>query len=162
MPLALVSMLLGLVLIVLGVTQANLWIKSRATPKPIQGRLTEDIRDPREAAAILLAYMAGGDSDEGSSQREMMRAMLQQRFDLSSEDADDLCDFGASVVKQVGDIPGSLRQILRPLREQCTLPEMKDIMAMTEQLASSPPTEEQRVFLSDVRAGLHLTAQTRL
>lgn len=120
--------------------------------------LTERLTDPREAAAVLLVRQALHEGRVKPEHKEVITALMQQVFSVDEREAEGLFSFGRAAAGQSSDAPGSVRPLLRPVRERCTLAEMKDLVAMLEQVGETggPMNERQRGLIAAVRRDLKL------
>ncbi len=122
-------------------------------------RLVETLTDPREAASILLVQMALYRGQVTLAQKTQIMAMMQDTFGSDEDEAEGLFSFGRMAVGQLGDVSASLKRLLRPLAERCTLAEMKDLVGMMHAVAAADdqsPTVEQCKLVDAVRAELKL------
>ena len=127
-------------------------------PKPAERRLTEALTDPREAAAVLLVQQAAYGSPVTVEEKQTILALMQGAFGVDQGEAEGLFSFGRAAVGQAGDAANSLRRLVRPIREACTLDEMKDLASMLEQVGETdgPMNEHQRRLVGELRRALNL------
>ena len=134
--------------------------RRRQRPAPTAARVTERLDDPREAAAILLVQQAVYEGHVTPAHKQAITAMMAHSFEATPDEAEGLYSFGRMAVGQTGDAANSLRRLLAPIRERCTLAEMKDLAAMLEQVGETggPMTDAQARLVSEVRRALSLPA----
>lgn len=130
----------------------------RRRKKPSERRLTEALTDPREAAAVLLVQQAVYAGPVTVEEKQTILALMRGAFGVSASEAEGLFSFGRAAVGQVGDAANSLRRLVRPVREACTLEEMKDLASMLEQVGETggPMNEHQRRLVDELRRALAL------
>ena len=124
-------------------------------------RVTERLSDPREAAAILLVQQAAYEGHVGADQRSAILSLMTANFGVTGAEAEDLYAFARMAVDQTGDAGNSLRRLLQPVRDRCTLAEMKDLAAMLVQVGETggPMNDRQDRLVADVRRALSLPAR---
>jgi uncharacterized tellurite resistance protein B-like protein len=155
-----VLVLLGLAVIAFAVAREVLQrLKTRErAPRPVRRPLVEKLGDPREAAAVLMVRMALLSGRLTSDEKEVILSLMRGVFGASDEEAEGLFSFGRAAAGQTDDDAPSVRRLLRPVHDRCTLPEMKDLAAMLEQVGETggPMNEAQRALLATVRKALRL------
>lgn len=121
-------------------------------------RMSERLTDPREAAAILLVQQASYAGPLTVAQKQTILALMRGAFGVDAGEAEGLYSFGVAAIGQTGDAANSLRRLVVPIRDACTLEEMKDLAAMMEQVgaADGPMNEHQRRLLDELRRALSL------
>ena len=127
-------------------------------PKRPERRLTEALTDPREAAAVLLVQQAAYDGPVSVEEKQVILALMRGAFGVDAGEAEGLFSFGRAAVGQAGDAANSLRRLVRPIREACTLDEMKDLAGMLEQVGETNGSmnEHQRRLVDELRRALNL------
>ena len=127
-------------------------------PKPTERRLTEVLTDPREAAAVLLVQQAVYAGPVTIEEKQTILALMRGAFGVDAGEAEGLFSFGRAAVGQAGDAANSLRRLVRPIRDACTLDEMKDLAAMLEQVGETDGAmnEHQRRLVAELRRALNL------
>ena len=127
--------------------------------REVDSRLIENIADPREAAAVLMAQIASYDGEITSQQKDRMKELMGQHFGADNETSEGLYSFGRMAIGQINDAANSLRKLLRPIMDALTLDEMKEFVTMLEEMAEveGAPTDRQRQLISEVRRVLSLT-----
>ena len=156
-----------LVLLVLAGLALFVWRELRAARRRAaqaaasSRRLTERLVDPREAAAVLLVQQASYRGALDAQHRQVILALMRSAFGASAQEADGLYGFGRMAVSQTGDAANGLRRLLAPVREHCTLEEMKDLIAMLEQVGETtgPMNDHQRRLVEEARRALYLDAR---
>ena len=125
-----------------------------------QRKLTEQLTDPREAAAILLVQQAAYEGGVTVEQKHIILALMRGAFGVDAGEAEGLYSFGRMAIGQTGDAANALRRLVRPIKEACTLEEMKDLAGMMEQVgeASGPMNDHQRRLVNELRRALNLPA----
>ena len=126
-------------------------------------RMSERLTDPREAAAILLVQQASYAGPLTVPQKQTILALMRSAFGVDASDAEGLYSFGLAAIGQTGDAANSLRRLVVPIKEACTLEEMKDLASMMEQVAATdgPMNEHQRRLLGELRRALSLPDPAR-
>ena len=132
----------------------------RLTRRRPQGprRMSERLTDPREAAAILLVQQAAYGGPLTVPQKQTIMALMRGAFGVDASEAEGLYSFGRAAIGQTGDAANSLRRLVVPIREACTLDEMKDLASMLEQVGATegPMNEHQRRLVDELRRALSL------
>lgn len=152
-------LLVGVVLLVIGGREYWRWRRRRAFGEKSRGRLVEQLTDPREAAAILLVQTAAyGNGQVSVAEKERMTALMARQFACDPDEAEGLYSFGRMAVGQMNDALNSLGRLLRPIRERCTLNEMKQLVAMMTEVAAvdGAPDPDARRLIEETRGALHL------
>ena len=151
------ALILFLALCVLAWLAARQLSALRRPSRP-RRRLTEALTDPREAAAVLLVQQAAYAGPVGVQEKQTILALMRGAFGVDAGEAEGLFSFGRAAVGQAGDAANSLRRLVRPIREACTLDEMKDLAAMLEQIGETdgPMNEHQRRLVGELRRALNL------
>ena len=125
---------------------------------PGAARLTEQLTDPREAAAILLVQQAAYEGRVTPAHKQAILTLMTATFGVDEDEAAGLYGFGRMAVGQTGDAANNLRRLLAPVRAQCTLAEMKDLAAMLVQVGETggAMNDAQARLTSEVRRALSL------
>ena len=146
------------VLAYVAVRELRAYSRRRAFAAKSNRRITEALTDPREAAAILLVQQAAYEGHISTDQKALVTGLMQQAFDASPVEAEELYAFGRAAVGQAGDAANSLRRLLRPIYDSCTLEEMKELVAMLEEVSSldGAPTDQQRRLTAATARALSL------
>lgn len=129
---------------------------ARAAPR--QTRVTEQLSDPREAAAILLVQQAAYEGHVSQAHKTAILALMSAQFGAEPSEADGFYAFARMAVGQTGDAANSLRRLLGPIKARCTLAEMKALADMLVQVGETggPMNEAQKRLVQDVRRALSL------
>ena len=122
----------------------------------IDQRLIENLSDPREAAAILAFQIAQYDGAVTERQRMAIIADMRETFEADAETADGLFAFARMAVGEINDAGNSVRKILRPVAEVCTVDEKASLIAMLDRAAEieGPPSDAQRRLIAEARRAL--------
>ena len=122
----------------------------------IDQRLIENLSDPREAAAILAFQISQYDGAVTERQRMAIIADMRETFEADAETADGLFAFARMAVGEINDAGNSVRKILRPVAEVCTVDEKASLIAMLDRAAEieGPPTDAQRRLIAEARRAL--------
>lgn len=128
-------------------------VRNARWSRRIDGRLIENLEDPREAAAILLFQMAAYDGAVTERQRAAIVAEMRRAFSASAEGAEGLFAFARMAAGQINDAGNSLRKILRPVLAACTDDEKRDLVDMMLRIAEveGPVSEAQHRLASEAR-----------
>jgi hypothetical protein len=91
-------------------------------------------------------------------QKQAITSEMQEAFGVDADDAEGLFSFGRMAVGQIGDAVRSMKRLVQPILDNCTLQEMKDLIAMLERVSAvdGPPDAAQRRLISEARQTLHL------
>lgn len=145
-------------LLVLGYFAFRAYKRSRDRAPVRQPRVTEQLTDPREAAAILLVQQAVYEGHVTPEHKQVILALMTANFEADEAEAEGLYSFGRMAVGQTGDAANSLRRLLAPVRERCTLSEMKDLAAMLVQVGETggAMNDQQARLVAEVRRALSL------
>ena len=148
-------------LLLLGYLGFRAWQRAQDRPAARQSRATEQLTDPREAAAILLVQQAVYEGHVTPEHKQVILALMAANFEADEAEAEGLYSFGRMAVGQTGDAANSLRRLLTPIRERCTLAEMKDLAAMLVQVGETggPMNDAQARLVAEVRRALSLPPQ---
>ena len=119
----------------------------------VDQRLIENLSDPREAAAILMVQVAAYDGAVTDRQHAQMVSDMRGNFDADEETAEGLYAFGRMAVGEINDAGNSVRKILRPVTEVCTVDEKASLIAMLDRTAEieGAPTDIQRRLIAEAR-----------
>ncbi|WP_031553843.1 hypothetical protein [Parvularcula oceani] len=155
------QLLLLLALLVLSFVlarQARRFFARRESAARSRRRLVETLSDPRDAAAILLVQQAAYEGHVSLDHKRVITALMRKAFGSDEAEAEGLFSFGRMAIGQTGDAADALPRLLRPIRERCTLDEMKELLAMLEEVASTqaPPNDKQRALIVATRRALRL------
>jgi uncharacterized tellurite resistance protein B-like protein len=128
--------------------------------KKSDASVLDGIEDPRDSAAILMAQIASYDGEITSRQKQKMKELMIVAFQADDETAEGLYSYARMVIGQLNDAANSLRKLLRPVMDKLTLEEMKQLVAMLDEMAEveGEPTERQRQLVMEVRRVLSLDA----
>lgn len=155
---AVVSALVGLVLVLLAVREAT----KLAARRPRAPRNIDDVNraidDPRRSGAVLLVQLALYRGDVSAADKAVMITAMRDVFEVDALGAEALFSFGRMAAGQLGDAASSLTSILRPVKDRCTLNEMKDLAEMLDEVdrALGPETDQGTALRRSVRQALHL------
>ena len=129
---------------------------------PRATRVTERLTDPREAAAILLVQQAVYEGHVTPAHKDAIVSLMKAQFGADDQEAEGLYSFGRMAVGQTGDAANSLRRLLAPIRERCTLDEMKALADMLVQVGETgaPMKDAQARLVAEVRRALSLPAES--
>jgi len=116
-------------------------------------RLIETLKDPREAAAILMVQIASYDGEVTAAQKARIENLMLVNFHSDPDEAQGLYSFGRMAVGQINDAANSLRHILRPIQSSLTPAEMTDLVQMLETVSEveGEPNDRQRQLIAAVR-----------
>lgn len=119
----------------------------------IDARLIENLSDPREAAAVLIYQIAAYDGAVTDRQHDAIVADMRQAFDADEETAEGLFAFARMAVGQINDAGNSVRKILRPVVEVCTVEEKSQLIGLLDRTAEleGPPSDVQRRLIAEAR-----------
>ncbi len=122
----------------------------------IDQRLIENLSDPREAAAIIIYQIAAYDGDVTDRQHQAMVADMRAAFDVDEETGEGLFAFARMAVGELNDAGNSVRKILTPVKDVCTLDEKQQLIDMMDRAAEveGPPSETQRRLIAEARRAL--------
>lgn len=128
-------------------------IRSGKWNRRVDQRLIENLSDPREAAAILMYQTAAYDGEVTDRQKQMMLDAMAQSFEADSETAEGLYAFARMAVGEINDAGNSVRKILKPVVEICTVEEKQQLVSLLDQAAEveGPPTDVQRSLIAEAR-----------
>ncbi|WOI53601.1 TerB family tellurite resistance protein [Parvularcula sp. LCG005] len=123
-----------------------------------QPRLTENLTDPAEAAAVLLVQTVAYRGHLNVAHKERVEELMQGAFGVTEEEAKGLFSFGRMAVGQLGDAEPSARRLVRPIAANCTLDEQRDLIRMMEVLSTldGRPTGPQSQLIATVSRALRL------
>ncbi len=154
----LLTSLAGLVLLILGLMAWRSWRGREAGSR--RGRLVETLTDPREAAAILLVQIALLRGQLSLDHKYQIMGEMERAFGIGTDDAEGLFSFGRMAVGQL-DPMASLKRLLRPIHDRCTLDEMKDLVDMMGRVGEGEHglNQRQRELLRKTRQALYLPAE---
>ncbi|MEO1243339.1 MAG: TerB family tellurite resistance protein [Pseudomonadota bacterium] len=119
----------------------------------VDQRLIENLSDPREAAAILMYQIAAYDGDVTDHQKRMMVDAMRNAFEADEETAEGLYAFARMAVGEINDAGNSVRKILRPVAEVCTIDEKQQLIDLLDQTAEveGAPSDVQRRLIAEAR-----------
>lgn len=119
----------------------------------VDARLIENLSDPREAGAILAFQIAQYDGAVTERQRLALVGDMRETFQADEETAEGLFAFARMAVGEINDAGNSVRKILRPVVEVCTVDEKAALIAMLDRTAEieGTPTDAQRRLIAEVR-----------
>jgi len=119
----------------------------------VDQRLIENLSDPREAAAILMVQIAAYDGAVTDRQHAQMVSDMRDNFDADEATAEGLYAFGRMAVGEINDAGNSVRKILRPVTEVCTVDEKASLIAMLDRTAEieGAPSDIQRRLIAEAR-----------
>ena len=119
----------------------------------VDQRLIENLSDPREAAAILMYQVAAYDGEVTDRQKQMMLDAMAQSFEADNETSEGLYAFARMAVGEINDAGNSVRKILRPVVEVCTVEEKQQLVSLLDQAAEveGAPTDVQRRLIAEAR-----------
>lgn len=122
-------------------------------------RLIDNLTDPRDAAAILMVQIASYDGEVTAAQKSRIESLMIERFQCAPDHATGFYSFGRMVIGQLNDAANSLAKVLRPVKAELTLTEMRDLVAMLETVAEveGTPNDRQRDLIAAVRRALSLS-----
>lgn len=122
----------------------------------IDQRLIENLSDPREAAAVLAYQIAQYDGAVTDRQHAKLVADMREMFQADEETAEGLFAFARMAVGEINDAGNSVRKILRPVAEVCSVDEKADCIGLLERTAEieGPPTDAQRRLIAEARRAL--------
>ncbi len=128
-------------------------IRSGKWNRRVDQRLIENLSDPREAAAILMYQTAAYDGEVTDRQKQMMLDAMAQSFEADSETAEGLYAFARMAVGEINDAGNSVRKILKPVVEICTVEEKQQLVSLLDQAAEveGSPTDVQRSLIAEAR-----------
>ncbi len=121
----------------------------------IDKRLIETMFDLREAAAVLF-QMGAYDGAVTDRQRRAIVADMRETFAADEETAEALFAFARAAIGEINDASNSLGKILRPLLDDCTVEERRqliDLMLKTAEI-EGPVSEIQNRLIADARRQL--------
>jgi uncharacterized tellurite resistance protein B-like protein len=146
------------VLAVLGVREVRAFVRRRRFAARASGDALSRLGDPRDAAATLLVQQAAYEGHLVTEQKAVIVSLMRETFGVTEGEAEGLFSFGRMAVGQVGDAANNLPRLLRPVKDHCTLAEMKDLVAMLEQVGevTGPMTDQQRALVLAVAGALSL------
>ena len=136
------------------------WVMRSDRPKVRGPRVTERLTDPREAASVLLVQQAVYEGHVTPAHKAAILALMRNQFEVDEGEAEGLYSFGRMAVGQTGDAANSLKRLLTPIREACTLAEMKAMADMLVQVGETggPMNDAQERMVEGVRKALSLPA----
>ncbi len=119
----------------------------------VDQRLIENLSDPREAAAILMVQIAAYDGAVTDRQKAQIVSDMRAAFDADEETAEGLYAFGRMAVGEINDAGNSVRKILRPVTEVCTVDEKASFIEVLDRTAEieGEPTDIQRGLIAEAR-----------
>ena len=126
--------------------------------RQIDQRLIENLDDPRDSAAVLMAQIAAYEGEITTTQKAEMISLMKTHFGADQDAAEGLYSFGRMAIGQINDAANSLTKLMRPVKAKLTLQEMRELVSMLETVAEidGPPSERQRELLAQVRRSLSL------
>lgn len=119
-------------------------------------RMIESLTDPREAAAILLYQIAAYDGAVTDRQRQAIVAGMKTAFGADTETAESLFAFARAASGQINDAANSLRKIAKPIIDQTTPEERRQLIDMMLKTAEieGRPTDAQHRLIAEARRAL--------
>lgn len=119
----------------------------------IDARLIENLSDPREAAAVLIYQIAAYDGAVTDRQHDQIIADMRDAFEADDETAEGLYAFARMAVGQINDAGNSVRKILRPVVDVCTVEEKSQLIGLLDRTAEieGPPSDMQRRLIAEAR-----------
>ncbi|MEE2690969.1 MAG: TerB family tellurite resistance protein [Pseudomonadota bacterium] len=121
--------------------------------RQIDRRLIENLSDPREAAAVLLYQIASYDGAVTDRQKAAMVGEMRAAFGADTETAEGLSAFARMALGQINDAANSLKKILRPVNEACTVEEKRALLDMMLRIAEieGPVSDVQHHLIGEAR-----------
>jgi len=121
--------------------------------RQIDRRLIENLSDPREAAAVLLYQIASYDGAVTDRQKAAMVGEMRAAFGADTETAEGLSAFARMALGQINDAANSLKKILRPVNEACTVEEKRALLDMMLRIAEieGPVSDMQHRLIGEAR-----------
>lgn len=119
-------------------------------------RVIDNLTDPREAAAILLAQLAAYEGEITAGQKELILGQMRQAFGVSAAEADELYGFARHALAETSDAGNRLTKLIDPLRGACSGREVAELLEMMRTVASSegPPSDLQNSLIDRVARAL--------
>lgn len=120
--------------------------------RQIDRRFIENLSDPREAAAVLLYQIASYDGAVTDRQKAAVGEM-RAAFGADTETAEGLSAFARMALGQINDAANSLKKILRPVNEACTVEEKRALLDMMLRIAEieGPVSDVQHRLIGEAR-----------
>lgn len=124
--------------------------------KRVGQRMIENLDDPREAAAVLLYQIAAYDGAVTDRQRSAIVADMKSVFGADVEAAEGLFAFARAAVGQINDAANSLRKIAKPIVDQTTPDERRQLIDMMLKAAEieGPVSATQNRLIAETRRAL--------
>lgn len=124
--------------------------------KKVGQRMIENLDDPREAAAVLLYQIAAYDGAVTDRQRQAIVADMKSTFGADAETAEGLFAFARAATGQINDAANSLRKIAKPIIDQTTPDERRQLIDMMLKAAEieGPVTDTQNRLIAETRRAL--------
>lgn len=122
----------------------------------IDQRLIEHLADPRESAAILLFQIASYDGAVTDRQKAAMIAEMRGMFQADQDTAEGLYSFARMALGEIHDASNSLKKIVKPIADQCTLEERRAFIDALLRIAEieGPVSEVQHRLIGETRRAL--------
>ncbi len=121
--------------------------------KKIGQRMIENLADPREAAAVLLYQIAAYDGAVTDRQRRQIVADMKETLGTDDDTAEALFAFARAATGQINDAANSLRKIAKPILDQATPDERRQLIDLMLKIAEieGPVSDTQNWLIAEAR-----------
>lgn len=116
---------------------AKNYMRRRRFEKRADADPLEDIDDPREAAAIMMAALACYDGTMSEREEKIILDEIQNQFNADKNIAIELLAHGRWLAKDVGDLNSFFARLLPSITRHCAPKEKRDLISMLENVASA-------------------------